>query len=341
MGADIGALVVPERVLDAEQQAVRIDRRADAVALLARVVGGKQVLPAVLDPLDRPAEPQRRQADQVVLGVELAAHPEPAPDMALVELHRRRGAAERPGELVAVEMRPLGSPMELQDVARAIEPGDSAPGLHRHGRMTADPKVELDHRVGPGEGAPGIAPALAQHMGLGVMAGIERPGRLIGGEDRRQVLDRGKDLLGGILGAIGVIGEDRRHRLADIAHNPARQDRLAIGLQAAHPGGAELDRPDLGDIGRGPHRRDPGRAKGCLRVDRGDPAMRAVRAHDSHMELVGKRDVGRKPAPPGDQRRVFKPPDPLADERLGPALGHCRPPFISAAAALTAFRMFT
>ena len=59
--AHIGALVVEEHVVDAEDVAVGIDRGADLVALLARMVGGDEMLVAVLDPLHRPTETHARR----------------------------------------------------------------------------------------------------------------------------------------------------------------------------------------------------------------------------------------------------------------------------------------
>ena len=86
MRAHIGAVVVEEFVVDAENAAVFVDRRLDLVALLARVIGGDQMLAPVLDPFDRPLERQRRGADQHVFRIHLAADAEAAADMAFVEL---------------------------------------------------------------------------------------------------------------------------------------------------------------------------------------------------------------------------------------------------------------
>src|SRR5690242_15941376 len=88
MGAHIGALVVEEDVLDPEDAAIGIDRGAHLMALLARMIGGDEMLVAILDPLDGAAQPQRAEAGQHVLGVKLAAHAKAAADMALVEMHR-------------------------------------------------------------------------------------------------------------------------------------------------------------------------------------------------------------------------------------------------------------
>ena len=100
MGADIGALVGEEDVVEGEDEAARVDRGADAVDLVARVVGGDEVLAAVLDPLDRPAEPERAERREHILRVDLAADAEAAADMALVEVElferAGRGAPQGP-----------------------------------------------------------------------------------------------------------------------------------------------------------------------------------------------------------------------------------------------------
>ena len=96
MGADIGALIGPELVVDAEDEALRIDRGADLVDLIARMVGREKVLAPVLDPLDRAPEAQRREARQDILGVELAANAEAAADVALVEMDALQRQTEHP-----------------------------------------------------------------------------------------------------------------------------------------------------------------------------------------------------------------------------------------------------
>ncbi len=87
VGAHVGTVVVEELILDAEDAAFYIDGGAHSMRLLARMVGGDQVLAPVLDPLYRPLEFQRRGTDQHVLRVKLAADAEAAADVALVKLH--------------------------------------------------------------------------------------------------------------------------------------------------------------------------------------------------------------------------------------------------------------
>ena len=78
---------------------LRVDRGADAVDLVARMVGGDEMLAPVLDPLDRPAEAERGERHEHVLRVELAADAEAAADMALVEMEPLERQAEQRGEL--------------------------------------------------------------------------------------------------------------------------------------------------------------------------------------------------------------------------------------------------
>ena len=66
----------------------------------------------------------------------------------------------------------------------------------------------------------------------------------------------------------------------------------------------------------------PGAAQGLADIDREEFRMRPVGTHDSHMELVRKRDIGDEPSRPPDQRRVFQPLHTLADPGLAPAAPH-------------------
>ena len=81
-----------------EDEAARVDRGADAVDLVARMVGGDQVLAPVLDPLDRPAEAECGEGDEHILGIDLAANAEAAADMTFVEVELVERQAEQRGE---------------------------------------------------------------------------------------------------------------------------------------------------------------------------------------------------------------------------------------------------
>ena len=85
-------------------------------------------------------------------------------------------------------------------------------------RMPADREIELDDRVRAREGGVDVAIALADERGLAVEPGRELAGRRGRIEQHRQRLDLDLHQLGRILGEIGVVGEHRGDRLADIAH---------------------------------------------------------------------------------------------------------------------------
>ena len=111
---------------------------------------------------------------------------------------------------------------------------------------------------------------------------------------------------------------------------PLRQDRLPVGLEPLDPSFAKIDRRHLGNVGRRPHGINAGRGLGFRRLDRDDTAMRMSGAHDAHMKLVRKGDIGDEPPASGDERRVFEPRDRLADDAS--VLGHGRCAILRAAA---------
>ena len=96
------------------------------------------MLAAVLDPFDRAAKVQRGGANQNVFRIKFAADAEAAANMALVELHGSRCAAEHAGELVSVPMRHLGGAVQFEYIARRIIAGDGAARFQRHAGMPPD-----------------------------------------------------------------------------------------------------------------------------------------------------------------------------------------------------------
>ena len=87
VGAHIGALIVEKLAVDGEEPAGFVDRGADVVMLLARVISRDQVLAAILDPFHRTLKPQRGEAGEYVLRIEFAAHAEAAAGVALMQMH--------------------------------------------------------------------------------------------------------------------------------------------------------------------------------------------------------------------------------------------------------------
>ena len=97
----IGADVAPDVAAQPENGAVAVERDLDIAVGLARVRDRHEMLAPVLDPFHRMAELARREGDQKILRIELAARAEAAADVVLDVVdgllrqphHRRHGAA--------------------------------------------------------------------------------------------------------------------------------------------------------------------------------------------------------------------------------------------------------
>ena len=338
MGPHIGALVMKVEVVDRQDASIGIDRRADAVELLARMIGGDEMLAPVLDPFHRPAETHGGDADQDILGIELAANAEAAAHMRFVHVDRGGRALEHARQQVAIAMRDLGGAVQLEDVARGVVAADGAARLQRHAGMAADRQLELDHRWRRAQRRVDVAIALANDRHLGVAAGREFAGLGLRVEQDRQFLDLHDDEIGGVLRDVGIIGDDGGDRLPDIAHLAGCEHRLAKGFERRDSAFAKIDRRHLGDVSRAPDRDHAGQGTRSAEVDGDDPAMGVVRAHDAHVELVRKRDIAGETAAASHQRRVFQTRDGAADPFV--VAGRQRPAPILVAAARTDLMMF-
>ena len=213
-------------------------------------------------------------------------------------------------------MRDLGGAVQLEHVARGIVAADGAARFHRHAGMAADRELELDDRVRAAQRRLDVAVALVHDRHLGVAAGREFAGRGVGGEQDRQLLDLHGHEIGRVLGDVGVMRKHRRDRVADIAHASGGEDRLPVGFELLDAALAEIDRPDVGNVGRGPHGDHAWQRARRAHVDRDDAAMRVVRARDAHVELMRKGNVGGKTAAAGDEWRILQALDRLTDPLL-------------------------
>jgi hypothetical protein len=187
----------------------------------------------------------------------------------------------------------------------------------RYAAVTADREIHLDHRVRARHRGVDIAITLVYDGGFGAVA-VRKRGRLrVGIEQHRQVFDVDGNEIGGVFRDIGIGREHGGDWLADVAHALDREHRLAIGFEPFNAAFAEIDRWNIRDVGRGPHRNDSrGRAR-CGGVDRHDPTVRNGRPRNAHMQLMRKRDIARKAAPASHQWRILKPRHGLADIRAG------------------------
>src|SRR5258708_38464437 len=114
MGAHIGALRMEELVVDSQHAAMGIHRGTQQMALLARMIGGEEMLAPVLDPLHRPPEAQCGNGGKHVFRIELAADAKTAADMAFLEMDGFRFAAKHPRKIVARAMRHFCGAIKLE-----------------------------------------------------------------------------------------------------------------------------------------------------------------------------------------------------------------------------------
>ncbi len=268
-----------------------------------------QVLGPVLHPADRPPQRPGQPRHEVVLRVELAAGAEPASRVHRVHCDQRLVHAEQRGEQVPVEHRHLGHAPDLQAAGDRVGLGQQGARLQRHGPVPAGLHRHLGHGGGPGERGGHVA--IAQGQFGGHVAAREQPRRARpGGRGRIQhrgpLVDVGVHQLGGVLGAIGVVGDHDGHRLADVAHDPVGQHRLQVAVQvdALHRQ-PDRDPHRAGQVGRGHHGHHPGRGGGRPGADRAEPAVGHRGAGHPGPQLAGPPDVGPEPALAAQQPRVL------------------------------------
>jgi hypothetical protein len=136
----------------------------------------------------------------------------------------------------------------------------------------------------------------------------------------RQLFDFGRDQVGGVFGAVGIRRKDNRQRLADIANMIFGKDRLPVRLKAFNPRQAEIDWRDIGDVRCRPNSDDAWGRAPFGDIDCNNAAVGVRRADHAHVQLMRKRNIGRKTPPAHDQGAVLKPQDRAADE--GSVAGH-------------------
>jgi hypothetical protein len=246
VGADVGAEIGQEVVDEGHDAPLPIEADLDVVILLARVVGGHQVLAAVLDPLDGTVQAHGRPRHDQVLRVELAAHAEAAADLQLHELDQVLGMSEQIGQHAPVEVRDLGHAPQAEHPAPRVVRRGQAPGLHGYAGVALDREALAHPMRGRREHARGVSPmglqpvhhVAPEHLVQDRGAGLERAAR-IGHGGERVVVD--VDQLQRVLGEIPALGDHHRDRLAHVPHHVGGQH----GLQEA----AQVDVMD-----RQPHR---------------------------------------------------------------------------------------
>jgi hypothetical protein len=280
VGGEIGADIADEPRAQAEEFMILIERQLGLGDDVAAMLVGEQHLAALAAPFDRAAELARRHQGQAMLDILPALGAEAATDIAGDDANLRfRDLEHIAGQHVANAMRVLHIGMQGEALVIRIVSADRTARLHILRMDAADDVFALDDMRGARE----------SRVGRGLVAGLEdmadvvgvlvpdarRAGlhRVLGIDDRGQLLVIDLDQLGRVFRRGQTLGDHHRHRIADKAHLAAREARLrprerrrAVGAfpRQRQPRGAELLRRD---IRLGEHAEHAGRGFRGARVD--------------------------------------------------------------------------
>ena len=132
VGADIGAEIGRARAAQAADGAVALAGDLQLAFGVAGVVRRDQVLAAVFDPFHRAVELSRRERDQEILGIELAAHAEAAADVGLDHGDGVLGQPHLLRQDAAVVEHHLGHAGDGEMALGRVPFGEQTARLHRH-----------------------------------------------------------------------------------------------------------------------------------------------------------------------------------------------------------------
>ena len=139
----VGAVVVPEHHVEAEQPAVVVEADLDVVDLAALVGRGDEVLAPVLGELHGAAERAGRQRHQHLLGPRVVdLHAEAAADVGRDHVDLAEVEAELDRDRRPDAGGGLGRGPHLQAADVGVPAGDGAAALHRHAGAALDGQVE-------------------------------------------------------------------------------------------------------------------------------------------------------------------------------------------------------
>ncbi len=285
------------------------------------MIGGHEMLAAILDPLDRPAAAASRIRNQEVLGIEFAAGAEAAADVVLDHANGAFRQIHLRGENAPIGKRHLGCTVYGEPLAHRIPFGDEPARLHRHRAMALDTKPFAPDVIRPRESGVGIAAHAAQRereigpCRLEQQDPVHRSGSAV--HDRRQRLDIGRDRIERILGGGGAGRQHQCERLADIAHLVAGDDGLLERLERGRGFLTQRYRGDgSADLGRGDDGEHTGACQRGAGLDRADAAVCQRAAQDGGMEKVAAHEIVDELAAPAQKASILDALDRAADQGI-------------------------
>ena len=127
---EIGAEVGDHRHVERQDAARRIEREPGRGRDVAALGAGDELLGALGDPADGPAELARRPQQQHPFGIEEVLHAEAAADIGRMKLDAlQRHLEDELGELAADAVQPLPGQLEVHRPGRGIVAGDAGARL--------------------------------------------------------------------------------------------------------------------------------------------------------------------------------------------------------------------
>ena len=224
-------------------------------------------------------------------------------------------------------MRALGRGVERRAAACRVVFGNGVARLHRIDHDAVVDEVERDDARGLGErgvrrlGVAGVVVPVEHDVVGNMLEQLRRAGadRVLGVGHRRQRVVFDLDRLGGIARRGQGLGDDQRHRLADVAHLAERQHRprrivprLAVAAHERHRAGHVAETVGAHVLSRSDeqHARHAPRRS---RIDAFDMRMRHRRAQHESLRHPRQHHVVGIAALPGDEPQILMPPHGLAD----------------------------
>ena len=288
------ALVGEERRAQAGHLAA-LHRQLAAHVVVAREAGRDQVPGAVLDPLHRTADQERRRGRDDVPGVDRHLVAEAAAEVGADDPDVLLRQARDDREQRPVRVRRLRREVDRRLAGRRVDVGDAAAALERRRVRARIEGVEADDVVGLGEGTVGRVlvaglPVVDVVGGLPLLlvadqGRIARRG-LLRARDRRQRLVVHLDQLERVLRDVRRLGDHARDLLPLVAHLVGDEHGLRVARQRRHPGEVVLRHQLARDDGDDARQRLGGR-----RVDRAQARVGVRAAQDLHVEHPRQGDV--------------------------------------------------
>ena len=183
--------------------------------------------------------------------------------------------------------------------------------------------AQFHDAVGGLERGVGVAAGLAlSHPDVGAPRLVEerrvrqhRPLRI---DDGRQRLVGHVHQLGGVAGAVPCLGDDHRHRIADVTHlvycQRAALHQLDVLERVERDFGGQRGVDGSREIGSRVERHHAGRCQGGRSVNRDDPGVGVRAPHDVQERHPRQCQVVHEAGRAGDEARVFAAADRLAEQ---------------------------